>query len=268
MKSTDHYWTKPRCGETHRKAIPPWQQAMIHAMRRPIDRYTLTLEQSVRDAYRDADIPFALLPPKLKRFPKPWQEWSLADWERIKEFGTVPTRYMLGADYYTKEIKGMNPSYFAFDESVIHGRVTRPARPTVKDMNQDGIDALAAAARVLGQANRHLEATKLELLAGEERAKLAKREEAEAERNELEALGGVAAAKAGWNAMRKANPNHDGAAQYPTFDDLPHAKKVEYATFAQGMFKATAQVSMTQRAGTGRNELVFTMADGSKYRNA
>ncbi|NKZ90479.1 hypothetical protein GS966_11095 [Rhodococcus hoagii] len=72
--------------------------------------------------------------------------------------------------------------------------------------------------------------------------------ETEAERAaELEALGGTAAAQRAWEALKASKPTVDGV---DSFDELPHLKKVEYATLAKGVntvpeFKRDDLVSIT-----------------------
>ncbi|MFC9514591.1 hypothetical protein ACFTSD_02565 [Nocardiaceae bacterium NPDC056970] len=62
-------------------------------------------------------------------------------------------------------------------------------------------------------------------------SELSKAETEAANAAELEALGGTAAAQRAWEALKSVKPTIDGV---DTFTELPHLKKVEYATLAKG----------------------------------
>lgn len=89
---------------------------------------------------------------------------------------------------------------------------------------------------------------------------LAAAEKAEAEAAELAAYGGIAAAEAGWNALRQHNPKVDRstgvygeAGEVRTFSDLPFKKKLEYAAIAFGVLNPGAKLSKARRFETFRD---------------
>jgi len=96
-------------------------------------------------------------------------------------------------------------------------------------------------------------------LAARERAAadaLAAAEKASEEAAALAAYGGTAAAEAGWNALRQHNPKVDrstGERDINSFDELPHALKLNYAAFAFGVLNPGAKLSKARRFETFRD---------------
>jgi hypothetical protein len=106
------------------------------------------------------------------------------------------------------------------------------------------------------------------------KAEREKRELEEKQKRELDALGGTAAAEAGWCALRMVNPSIDrtgvNGAKVEKFADLPHPKKVEYARFAKGLLDSVTSARMDRipdntRWTNYRHDVVLTLADGHKY---
>ncbi|WP_457212423.1 hypothetical protein [Nocardia gipuzkoensis] len=125
---------------------------------------------------------------------------------------------------------------------------------------EEGIEKLAAAAEVARGQGEFGTADSIAILSGDMFARLQKVRAvqfAHEQAAELQRLGGTAAARQGWEALRKHNPNHDGATDFPTFEDLPHAKKVEYATFAKGVLTGLHTLDSMV------NQLRWTYTDGS-----
>lgn len=114
------------------------------------------------------------------------------------------------------------------------------------------VEVLAAAKLVRGlpeevggTAGLPIVVNTLETIAG----RLAKVEKASEEAAALAAYGGVAAAEAGWNALRQHNPKVDRstgvygeAGDVHTFSDLPFKKKLEYASIAFGVLNPGAKL--------------------------
>ncbi|CAM4136270.1 hypothetical protein NONI108955_11125 [Nocardia ninae] len=90
------------------------------------------------------------------------------------------------------------------------------------------------------------------------RVALFEKEQIEREQQaELASVGGVAAARKGWEALRARNPKFDGATEFPTFDSLPHPKKMEYATFAHAVLSGIYECS------AANDTLTWTYRDGT-----
>ncbi|MFE5790671.1 hypothetical protein [Rhodococcus erythropolis] len=108
------------------------------------------------------------------------------------------------------------------------------------------------------------------MLATRERAvadALAAAEKASEEAAALAAYGGVAAAEAGWNALRQHNPKIDRSTgmygesgEIRTFSDLPFKKKLEYAAIAFGVLYPGAKL------GVDSMGVPYQFKDGERVR--
>ncbi|MCW2092443.1 UNVERIFIED_ORG: hypothetical protein M2328_005723 [Rhodococcus erythropolis] len=131
------------------------------------------------------------------------------------------------------------------------------ARDLVRSL-PDNVYGARYAAAWLGSVGEELKARELE--AAEAAQELAEAEAAEEKASEqaavLAAYGGTAAAEAGWNALRQHNPKVDrstGERDINSFDELPHALKLNYAAFAFGVLNPGAKLSKARRFETFRD---------------